>query len=231
MSRFFPVPFALDGDTMTIPDAAQPDGSVSYTTGFGPDYQKQPGVPGYKFVPRAGHNVLFRDLTEAAREVQVHGYSDWNPAVGTSIGGYSVGAIVWLNGDSWRSQIDNNIVRPGDDATSWWPSARYMVSYDVAADLASSVRGAIYVNASRIIVPATYLVDTTLSSSIVLTLPASLTIGDSWTFIDPNNTWGAKNWSLELNGKTIESFAGPLTVDVSNQQFSIYYNGVRVEFF
>lgn len=42
-TKFFGVPFANAGDVAPVPDAAPVDGSVSYETGYGPDYELDPG--------------------------------------------------------------------------------------------------------------------------------------------------------------------------------------------
>ena len=42
-TKFFKIPFAQSGDLATVPNASQPDGSVSYTDGYGVDYSLDPG--------------------------------------------------------------------------------------------------------------------------------------------------------------------------------------------
>lgn len=95
--------------------------------------------------------------------------------------------------------------------------------------LVSAARSAIYTNSSANILPGTFLVDTTLGS-FTLTLPATPTKGDAFTFIDANNTWDINNWTLDMNGKTIENQTGPLTVDKANQQWSLFFNSTTWEF-
>lgn len=235
MSKIFGTAFAANGDMIVIPDGEQVDGSVSYEEGFGPDYQKQPGTPGYKFVPRGGHNRLFHDLTEAAGEVQIHGFNDWSGSVGSELGGYAKGAFVWLDGDSWYSRIPNNTTTPGTDSAAWWSSDEYMISREAAEALISVNSGAVYVNAGRVLQAGkTYLVDTTgfaPVNGLILIAPPAPVHGDSLTLIDPNNNWGNSYWSLELGAKTIEGLAGPLTSKAANTQWSIFYNQTRWEFF
>lgn len=43
-SKYFGVAFASGGDTTPVPDAAPVDGSVSYQSGYGPDYALDPGT-------------------------------------------------------------------------------------------------------------------------------------------------------------------------------------------
>lgn len=110
----------------------------------------------------------------------------------------------------------------------------HATNYSQVLALVAASRGATYVNGSGSITTGTYLVDTTAFTPVdglVLQLPAIPLNGDSFTFIDPNNNWGNNYWSLDLNGKTIEGLAGPLTSKAPNAQWSIFYNGTRWEFF
>ena len=116
MAKFFKIPFAATGDVLPVPDAAQPDGSVSYAQGFGPDYQrKTDGTdPLAKTVPRDSTNALFNDLTGAVGEIQLNGVPAWQ-SVGAP---YPINAIVRHNNKNWVSQITNNNDTPVEGA-SW----------------------------------------------------------------------------------------------------------------
>lgn len=96
-------------------------------------------------------------------------------------------------------------------------------------NLISSARAAVYVNTAMVISPGTYLVDTT-AGGFTLTLPSNPNYGDTFTFIDANNTWGLNNWILDPLTKTFEGSPGTLTVDVADQQWSLWYNSTRWEF-
>ena len=125
MTKPFTTPFAADApDNLFIPETAQPDGSVSYETGFGPDYSKDPLENGAKPVPRKGHNELFFQITGSIGDIQRQGAADWYPEFAAD-GGYPKNAIVWLDGDRWKSQIDGNTTRPNIDEISWLPSAKF----------------------------------------------------------------------------------------------------------
>ena len=125
MTKPFTTPFAADApDNLFIPETAQPDGSVSYETGFGPDYSKDPLENGAKPVPRKGHNELFFQITGSIGDIQRQGAADWYPEFAAD-GGYPKNAIVWLDGDRWKSQIDANATRPNIDEISWLPSAKF----------------------------------------------------------------------------------------------------------
>lgn len=112
--RFFGIPFATTGDRVVVPDAVQPDGSVSFSTGFGFDYERPNADPTYKPVPRQGTNGLFHDVTEAIGIIQRQGYADFT----TSAQPYSINSMVRHDGIVWRSLITNNSVTPIEGA-SW----------------------------------------------------------------------------------------------------------------
>lgn len=111
MARFFDVPFARDGDKTTIPDSLQLDGSVSYTEGFGFDYERpaidpitgQPD-PLYKPVPRDGTNTLFYEVTDALGVIQRQGFADW------TLEGAPYAAASWVRHNSivWRSLVQTS---------------------------------------------------------------------------------------------------------------------------
>ena len=125
MTKPFTTPFAADApDNLFIPETAQPDGSVSYETGFGPDYSADPLEANAKPVPRAGHNELFNQITGSIGDIQRQGAADWYLEFAAD-GGYPKNAIVWLDGDRWKSQIDGNTTRPNIDEIAWLPSAKF----------------------------------------------------------------------------------------------------------
>ena len=124
MTKPFTTPFAENGDVMLIPEGAQSDGSVSYETGFGPDYSADPLEANAKPVPRAGHNELFNQITGSIGDIQRQGAADWYPEFAAD-GGYPKNAIVWDQGDRWKSQIDGNTTRPNIDEIAWLPSAKF----------------------------------------------------------------------------------------------------------
>lgn len=124
MTKPFTTPFAENGDVMFIPETAQSDGSVSYETGFGPDYSADPLEANAKPVPRAGHNELFNQITGSIGDIQRQGAADWYLEFAAD-GGYPKNAIVWLDGDRWKSQVDGNTTRPNIDEIAWLPSAKF----------------------------------------------------------------------------------------------------------
>lgn len=116
-SKFFSIPFATAGDKIDIPDAAQVDGSVSFATGFGPDYEKELGVdPDAKPVPRDATNGVLYDVTDAVGAIQRQGAPEFITAADN--GGvpfsYGRGARVMFGAPArpWISRVDNNTTTP-----------------------------------------------------------------------------------------------------------------------
>lgn len=113
MAKKFAIPFAQAGDKAAVPDALQPDGSVSYTAGFGPDYELDKDVDpvNAKDVPRDQTNQLFNDLTGAVGEVQLLGYAEWS----ADLSPYPLNARTYLADKVWRSTVAVNNGTPGVD--------------------------------------------------------------------------------------------------------------------
>ena len=71
MTKYYKYPFAEAGTTASIPDVDPGDGTVSYQTGFGPDYSADPATnPSALFVPRAEFNDLMLDVTDNIQQYQ-----------------------------------------------------------------------------------------------------------------------------------------------------------------
>lgn len=81
-----------------------------------------------------------------------------------------------------------------------------------------------YINASKSIFMGDFLVDTS-AGAVTLTLPDSPNLGYTCTFIDVAGTWETNNLTLARNGETIMGLAENMTANVSNIQFTIWYNG------
>jgi hypothetical protein len=126
MLKYFKFPFATSGDKTAIPDASQPSGSVSYTDGFGPDYEADPGVdPAAKDVPRDETNQLYFDITNAIKEYQEQGAPDFittalNGGVAFSYGRSAIVRYETSPGvfDVYMSRVTANTALP-TDATKW----------------------------------------------------------------------------------------------------------------
>lgn len=140
VEKFFRIPFANSGTATAIPDASQPDGSVSYTDGFTPDYSlDQATNPSAKDVPRGKTNGLFKAITEALRQLQTTSVPSFittaaNDGVPYS---YALGVRVqWTDGLIYQSRVDNNTSDPTD--TTKWAAVTDSVSIP---DASTTVKG------------------------------------------------------------------------------------------
>lgn len=134
-SKYFGVPFATSGDKATIPEATQPSGSISFTQGFGPDYERDPATdPLAKRVPRDETNELNFQMTNAIKFLQLYGTPEWYAVddLGNPVS-YPLSARVRYDAgagmQAWRSIAAANTATPGSDATKW--------ALDTAFDLAA----------------------------------------------------------------------------------------------
>lgn len=124
-SKFFGIPFAVSGDKATIPEAVQPSGAISYTQGFGPDYERDPATdPLAKRVPRDETNEFYYQVSNAIKFIQLYGTPEWYAVDdnGDPVS-YPLSARVRYDAgtgmQAWRSLIAGNTATPGSDATKW----------------------------------------------------------------------------------------------------------------
>lgn len=182
VAKTFLVPFAANGDrTPAIPNAQQSDGSVSYTTGYGPDYEKQLGVdPGAKNISREAFNSALNDITVALQEVQSGlGLPPFSTTFAAALpgGGYPRGAIVpradaagyWLNQNAGVTTAD-----PTTAGSGWVPlsvSGTFTQALTNTNVTLSPTNGAF----------RTIVLTGALTANIILTLP----------------TWSGYNWVVD----------------------------------
>lgn len=122
---FFRTPFALEGDQEAIPEALQSTGDVSFQTGYGFDYERDPeSDPSAKDIERPKMNWLFGAITRVLRQYQTYGafpYITPEQNNGTAFP-YEKGArCVYGSGSSigvYESLETNNMSLP-TDATKW----------------------------------------------------------------------------------------------------------------
>lgn len=142
-AKIFTVPFASGGDiTPAIPDATQSDGSLSYTTGYGPDYERQLGVdPLAKNISRASFNAALNDITTALQSVQAGIILPWNQALVTALGGLPIGALVAATTAAngyWQNTVAGNTTNPeGASPAGWTPISGLAIA--AKAPLASPI--------------------------------------------------------------------------------------------
>lgn len=115
MTKLFKVPFATQGDRAAIPDEVRADGAVSYTQGYGYDYERDQATdPAAKDIEREKMNSLFHDITEAVGEMQSFGVPVWQEAGKP----YAVRSVVYHKNKTWQSKIENNTTEPAA-GTAW----------------------------------------------------------------------------------------------------------------
>ncbi|MBQ4771724.1 phage tail protein [Pectobacterium versatile] len=126
--KFFRVPFAQSGDRQTIPDATQSSGMVSFPSGWGEDYAKDPTVEANaKPVEREAMNAILYAITNAVRQYQTFGFPEYITPADNNGGAfsYSSGAVIRYRAaadqqfKSYVSIADNNTSVPGTDETKW----------------------------------------------------------------------------------------------------------------
>ncbi|AIU88346.1 Ig-like domain-containing protein [Pectobacterium odoriferum] len=126
--KFFRVPFAQSGDRQTIPDATQSSGAVSFPSGWGVDYAKDPTVDANaKPVEREAMNAILFAITNAVRQYQTFGFPEYITPADNNGGAfsYSSGAVIRYRAvadqpfKSYVSIADNNTSVPGSDETKW----------------------------------------------------------------------------------------------------------------
>lgn len=191
--HFFKTAFADSGDTAVIPEATQPDGSVSYEQGWGPDYQLDPATdPSAKLIPRDKSNGLMKNVTAAIQQYQIFGTPEFITSAnnGGSPYSYSKGARVRYDAGGgtwsvWVSLVDANTATPGTDATKW------------------QLAGANAIQAQQ----GNWATDTGAANTYVLTPApaiASYTDGLIFRFVPANANTGASTLAVSgLAGKAI----------------------------
>lgn len=182
ISGYFDVVFAESGDVSAVPDATQPNGTVSYTQGFPVTYSTPVASGGYN-VPRTGFNQIFNDITSAIQFFQQGNSSDFITSAmnGGSPYSYSKYNRVQLAGVTYISLEDNNEDEP--------PSAKWAVDFGgqtgsftagnllVSADANGTVEDAGFAPRIVLSAPTTYYVATSGNDSN----PG--TIGSPWLTI------------------------------------------------
>lgn len=144
--KYFKTPFASSGDVTVIPELVQPDGSVSYTQGYGPNYQADPGSdPDALDIERDKMNDLFLVITAALQQYQQHGTPDFITSADNGGSPYSYAKYARVLYDdsgikAYQSLEDANTALPTDN-TKWslldaTPSG-YLLAANNLSDLAN----------------------------------------------------------------------------------------------
>ena len=129
MTKIFKIPFATQGDRTVVPDEVQADGSLSYTQGYGYDYERDQATdPAAKDIEREKMNGIFHDITGAVGEIQAFGMPVWAEEGKP----YAIRSIVYHNKKAWQSKIENNNTEPAA-GTAWAELKAYLTAGEVGA--------------------------------------------------------------------------------------------------
>lgn len=108
MSKVFRVAFAGSGDKLVVPETVQVDGSVSLPAGWGANYSKATGDPGYMPVGRTEMNGIINQITAGLIDLQTYGVPVWEALSG----GWAVDARVYHSGTIYRNTSAGNTTTP-----------------------------------------------------------------------------------------------------------------------
>ncbi|MGM3159960.1 tail fiber protein [Dickeya undicola] len=199
--KFFRVPFAASGDRQSIPDAADHNGYVSFTNGWGGDYAKDPAADANaKPVEREAMNAILYAITVAVRQYQTVGFPEWITPANNGGGAYQYerGAVVRYRSaqnqpfESYVSIVDGNASTPGADE-NWQPFIYRESTPDEAAD---------DTNGTTVITPRRLhpVIDAEIQQLQQTLLPYLLPVGFSGIWFTPTPPDG---W-LEANGQSFD---------------------------
>ncbi|MEM7935136.1 hypothetical protein Q4R55_17245, partial [Morganella morganii subsp. sibonii] len=129
MTKIFKIPFATQGDRTAVPDDVQADGSLSYTQGYGYDYERDQATdPEAKDIEREKMNSIFHDITGAVGEIQAFGMPVWAEEGKP----YAIRSVVYHNKKAWQSKIENNNTEPAA-GVAWTELKADVTAEDVGA--------------------------------------------------------------------------------------------------
>lgn len=194
---FFRTPFATSGDVTPVPVAVSPSGTISFTQGWGPDYQRDlASDPLAKPVARQDMNYLFNQVTSVLGRWQAETIPEWiAPADNGGVAMvYAAGMQVRYRASdidpfvSYVSIVDGNNTTPAPGA-NWvatslgvtsprFTKTKAAATTEFVQDAAGSIRKYVVVSASRSLVSDD--VGAALfcpSPSVVVTLPTPLSLG------------------------------------------------------
>jgi len=121
MTYYFRTPFAELGQRVAVPENPQAGGTVNYTEGYGPDYERdQVQDPSAKDVPRQSHNQLNFNMTEAIQEMQQSGVLAYRNDVNYPVDGYCIGSDNYLYKALVENGPDSTPVDPVGNPSEWF---------------------------------------------------------------------------------------------------------------
>lgn len=121
MSRYYKIPFANLGNRTAIPDPAQGSGSISYTDGWGINYQLDQNTnPSALDIPRQSENQFKFDITLFAKEIQELGILPYRADVDFLVPAFVIGSDGNLYKSTALNGPDTTVVNPVGDLTGVW---------------------------------------------------------------------------------------------------------------
>ncbi|AYH32951.1 tail fiber protein [Pectobacterium parmentieri] len=205
--KFFRVPFASSGDRQTIPDATQTSGAVSFPSGWGGDYAKDPTIDANaKPVEREAMNAILYAITNAVRQYQVFGFPEYITPADNNGGAfsYSSGAVVRYRAapamafKSYVSIAENNTSVPGTDATKW---QEFIYQESTEQEAIDGESNNTLITPRRLHDGASYLDEQLKTALTPYLLPIGAII--MWPSVTPPDGW------LELNGQQFNVTENP----------------------
>ncbi|WP_233979542.1 tail fiber protein [Pectobacterium versatile] len=205
--KFFRVPFASSGDRQTIPDATQSSGAVSFPSGWGGDYAKDPTADANaKPVEREVMNAILYAITNAVRQYQTFGFPEYITPADNNGGAfaYSSAAVVRYRAAadqpfrSYVSIADNNTSVPGSDETKW---QEFIYRESTEQEAIDGTDRHTLITPRRLHDGASYLDEQLKTALTPYLLPIGAII--MWPSVTPPDGW------LELNGQQFDATENP----------------------
>jgi len=222
-AKYFRLPFSVSGTKVTVPDDSQPDGTVSYTDGYGGKYSLNPNTdPSALNVERTKMNDILYDVTNAIKVLQQQGYPDF--ITSSDNGGtpysYSIGNVVRYSGAVYQSLVNSNTTDPSN--TSNWalinqlPVSNRTITAGPAAITSADGNGLVSI---ALTVPA----------PLVLTLPAISATPNFLMFnIKCNGAVDGTNFvTVTADGADLIEGQGTFVLDLPYGSITLYTNGIE----
>ncbi len=236
ISGYLDTIFGSGGDLATVPDAVQVDGTVSYTQGWGGDYELPVGNPSRLTIPRDQSNQLMYDVTSAIQQYQQKGTPLFITTVmnrGTPFS-YSQGDQVISAGVRYTSLVDSNTTTPpgaswgtgvtvplgGTGVASFTAYAPIFGGTTSTAALQSGTVG----SAGQVLTSNGAGALATFQDNTIVVLEAMMPIGFVVSFTistNPNSIYGFGTWTaitdkfLVAHGSTYTSTGGAATATLA----------------
>jgi microcystin-dependent protein len=203
--KFFKIPFAESGDKQAIPDALNTEGYVSFTEGWGDDYERDlKSDPYAKPVGRKEMNGILNAITVALRQYQTAGFPEFITAAdnGGTAYPYSAGTVVQYAGRLYVSLIANNTSVPGVDGN--WQGFIYKRASQADADAGTD--NSLIITPPVLKTTITNAIDNIATDLSPYLLPVGVIV--AWGSSVPPDGW------IEANGQAFDRASNPKLLEV-----------------